>query len=549
MNAYTMDPRVEDTAAGAPPEPAAPVPREVELKLFVPAASIDHLWANPWLIAQAIGPLRVARLDNRYFDTPDRALAQRRMALRLRRSGRQWLQTLKVADADEGALSSRGEWEMPVAGPVLELRRLRDTPLSTIVPQRGLAARLAPVFTTSFRRESRLLRLKDGSVVEFAFDRGLIVSGRGRSRRTLPICEVEIEAKEGTPDLMKFAARLVRDVALVPLAASKAARGHRLAEGRALEPARADLPVPRGDDDVRMHLARVLGACNRALLANAHALLETVAGADAGIEFVHQARVAVRRMRSALRTFGSVVEPRRLDALDAELTALGTMLGGVRDWDVFATTTMKRLRDEVASDDEGKVALEAIRVATAAQRDDAHRRLIAALATGAFGATTIAVERMATRLTGKGGRRTTLAESAPDWLANQRERLIRLARRIAVLDNDARHGLRVEVKRLRYALDLLEGLYEPKAVAAFHDALADLQDRLGRLNDLVVAKHLLHALPESEASALARTRFDAWLHHHVRKQLPKVAAQSVAFELTPVPWLATPASSTVADPA
>ncbi len=265
------------------------------------------------------------------------------------------------------------------------------------------------------------------------------------------------------------------------------------------------------------------------------------AEADGGVAYVHQARVAVRRLRSALRTFGSVVERTRRDTLDRALSAVGTILGESRDWDVFATTTMQRLHDEVATDDVGTAAVESIRVAVDAQREAAHRRLVDSIATGTFGATTIAVERLAERLIARGGH-DTLADSAPAWLAKQRDRLVRLSRRIAVLDADARHGLRVEVKRLRYALDLLDGLYEPDATKRFHGALADLQDRLGRLNDVVVAGRLLQSLPASDAVGLVDARFAAWIDRHVRRQLPKVASLAVALELTASPWTASEAA-------
>lgn len=538
MQASTEDPDLDDAPAAV-----SAVPREIELKLFVPPSSVARLWMHPLVVQRAVAPLRVARLVNRYFDTPAHDLAARQMALRLRRAGRCWVQTLKSADAGEGALSTRGEWEMPVAGPALELARLRATPLAAVGSTHALAERLRPVFTTNFRRESQLLRMAGGAVVEFAFDVGTISAGRGRTRRSLPICEVEIEVKTAdasgaAPDLMKFAARLAEDLALIPLAASKAARGYRIAEGVALAPTKVDLPVPQAGDPPRLHLARVLAAGNRALLANVHGLFELAGeGADdAGLEFVHQARVAIRRMRSALLTFRPVAKGRRFDLLDRELRAIGRTFGHARDWDVFATTLLERVDAVVATDAPGKDAMAALRGAVVECRADARTMLMHALDAGPFGATTIAVERMVARLSAGRAGKGTLGAVAPDWLSAQRDRVVRRARRIAVLDTEERHGLRVEVKRLRYALDLLEGLYERTAVADLVDALADLQDKLGMLNDASVAAALLEALEAFPELALVRVRFDAWLARHVHKQLPKVAALSVAFELTPLPW-------------
>ncbi len=448
---------------------------------------------------------------------------------------------------------------MPVAGAALELAALTTTPLATVGSVRALGAKLQPVFTTNFRRESRMLKLDDGSDVEFVFDVGIVAAGRGKARRTLAIREVEIELKaQGGRDpeaaLMRFAARLARDLPLIPLAASKASRGYRLSDRSALLPAKVELPRARPDDRPEVFLADVLEACNRALLANVHALFEiadagpvhpatsneaAVASAiEADLEFVHQARVAVRRLRSALRTFAPVAKGRRIDALDDRLGEIGRLFGAARDWDVFVTTTRERLDDEVATDAEGRAALVDLEADATMRRIDAHRSLMAGLDAGLFGETAIAIDRLAARLRSVAADdATTLATRAPRWLSKQSDRIVERSRRIAVLDHGQRHGLRVEVKRLRYALDLLEGLYDEAAVKGYRDAVAGLQDRLGKLNDAVVAETLMQSLPAGDALALARSRFGAWLERHVPKQLPKVAALSVALELMPRPWV------------
>ncbi len=534
--------------------PSAAVPREVELKLAVPPSSVGRVWAQPLLVEHAIGPVRAARVDSRYFDTGDHALAANGIALRLRRVGRQWVQTLKTrGDADgrpAGALSTRGEWEMPVAGPALELARLRDTPLAGVASTRTLARRLAPVFATNFRRETRMCRLEDGSEVEVAFDVGTIVAGRGRARRTTAICELELETRRagrdvGSTALLRFAERLARDLPLIPLADSKAARGYRLARGDVVEPAKPALPDARGDAHPARHLAHVLAVCNDALLTNAHALLDRgaadAAAIDDRVEFVHQARVAIRRARSALRTFRPVAKGRRFDALDDALRDVGRVFGAARDQDVFASDTMARLREKIADDEEGRAAVDEIGAAMGARRIEAHRALFDLLDRGSFGATAIAVMRTVERLDATDDDRPSLGRLAPRWLDRQRARLVRPSRRIAVLDEHERHGLRIEVKRLRYALDLLQSLFAPEATRRFRDALADLQDKLGKLTDEAVARRLLSSLPDGAARDLVVARYADWFDRHLAKQLPKVAALSVAFELTPLPWSVAPA--------
>jgi len=527
-----MDPMADDEEEGV-------ASQEIEVKLFVPPASVERIGSHPLIAEHAIGPCKVARLHTRYVDTPARELAVHGMALRLRRRGRRWVQTLK-SDAGGGAVSVRGEWETAVAGPALELGRLRGSPLATLGSPRALAKRLQPVFTTDFRRESRMVRLPDGSTAEFAFDRGVVATGRGRARRTSPICEVEIELKErasaGAEEaLLRFAARLARDVPLIPLAATKAARGYQLADGIVAGPVKVALPPPAPGDDASAHLARVVDACNAAMLANAHALFESAASQPGGnaIEFVHQARVAMRRLRSALHTFRPIVSGRRIVALDDALRTIGQGFGDARDWDVLSTAS-ERLDAEVGRDDAGRAALADVRSMIHRRREAAHGALMRLLDEGSFGATAIATQRFAMRIAAWTS--VAIDGCAPRWLEKQRDRVVAQARRIAILDDAARHRLRVEVKRLRYALDLLQPLYDEKAAAAFGDALADLQNRLGRLNDAVVAQTLLRSLPPNPSLDLVLSRYEGWLAQHVRKQLPKIGALSVAFELTPQPW-------------
>lgn len=567
---HIMKPTPSSSAPDTPPTDRS-APREVELKLFVPPSSVARIWSHPSIETHAIGPMQVARIDNRYFDTPEQALAAAGMALRLRRIGRRWVQTLKAAHEGEGALSARSEWEMPVAGAALELARFSGTPLDALGAPGALGARLKPIFTTNFRRETRMLRLADGSEVEFAFDVGRIDAGRGTARRSLPICEVEIEVKQvgpdGPPDLLRFAARLADDVALIPLAASKAARGHRLAAGRPLEPSSVELPAAKADDTVATALAAVLARCNAALSGNVHALFEIAAAADvatrdaavapsderaawlsdpadhadrrvamdAAIDFVHQARVAVRRMRSAVQTLAPALGARRAKRLDGALRVVGRTFGTARDWDVLLTATAERLDAVIGTDDAGRAALVELRDAAQVARTDAHRALVRFLDAGPFGATVIAVERTVERLRrDAGGKPVDTRASA--WLSNQRQRVVRPARRIARLDDDERHGLRIEVKRLRYGLDLFEALYDTDAVDDYRDALAALQNKLGRMTDATAAATVMAALPQTPGVELARIRFDAWLQRSLRKQLPKVAALAVALELTPAPW-------------
>ena len=186
------------------------MPLERELKLAVPPRAAAT-------IARALAlPSRGRVLHSIYFDTPQLTLRRRRMALRVRRDGGRWLQTLK----GERSPGVRNEWETPLASPLLDLSRLPRL--------QGLAQGLRPIFETRFVRRARLLRRGEASI-EVALDRGYVRAGRRRAA----ISELELELKTGSMRALRREARIIAERYSLALSSeSKAARGYRLAAGR-----------------------------------------------------------------------------------------------------------------------------------------------------------------------------------------------------------------------------------------------------------------------------------------------------------------------------
>ena len=146
--------------------------REIELKLAVPAGAHDALVG--WLDAhaQAAGSVELA---NVYYDTPDQALAHNRAALRVRRHGDQWLQTLKTAAVSTAGLSARHEWEVPLQSDALSVEAFATNNATEAADYvRPHAAALAPLFRTDFTR--RLWHVAaDSGEIEIALDAGAIL--------------------------------------------------------------------------------------------------------------------------------------------------------------------------------------------------------------------------------------------------------------------------------------------------------------------------------------------------------------------------------------
>ncbi|MBE0402442.1 Adenylate cyclase [Halomonas citrativorans] len=195
-------------------------PIEVEIKLALAQANIEALKHHPLLDTKT--PL-IQTLANTYFDTPTHDLANARIAVRLRQVDGRVLQTVKTAGQGGGGLSSRQEWEWPVASAELD-----QAGLAALPPFKGelgeRLTQLAPKLRTDFTRYSWQLDWQ-GSQVELVLDEGEIESGDYRT----PICEVELELKNGDPQaLWSLAIALAEQVPLRPSDSSKASRGNAL---------------------------------------------------------------------------------------------------------------------------------------------------------------------------------------------------------------------------------------------------------------------------------------------------------------------------------
>ena len=195
---------------------------ETELKLSLSAPELPRLLAHPLLSPAG----EAQRLLNTYFDTPDLALQKRRMAVRERLAGDQWLLTVKTAGQSQNGLSRRQEWEGPTKPGALQFDTLvDDTALATDLM--ALRPALRALFCTDFERQRWVIE-HEGAQIEVALDLGRIhVPGTDLSE---PLLELELELLSGPEAALLALADVLRQtpqgpVTLVPNDASKAQRG------------------------------------------------------------------------------------------------------------------------------------------------------------------------------------------------------------------------------------------------------------------------------------------------------------------------------------
>ncbi|RDE18732.1 CYTH domain-containing protein [Motiliproteus coralliicola] len=199
------------------------MPSEIELKLIVPV-DLQQAFAQLPLLQQYSDSVRQDSLLNCYFDTPDQQLNRHRVALRIRRIGERFIQTLKTRGSSQAGLHQRQEWEWDVAGEQLELDKLPAEALPQDIPLQQLGA----AFNTDFQRTSWQLSYPyqgQTTKIELVLDQGQVIA----AGRHDPISEIELELKQGeTGALFELAEQLADQVPLRVSRISKAEKGYRL---------------------------------------------------------------------------------------------------------------------------------------------------------------------------------------------------------------------------------------------------------------------------------------------------------------------------------
>jgi triphosphatase len=263
---------------------------ETELKFQVPPASAAKLER-----AVATASAQTTRLQAVYAETADRRLAANQMALRLRKEGRLWVQTLK--GRGDGMLN-RLEHEVPLpmqrGTPVLDVQRHAGTAVGDKLIALLDGAPLRSLYTTDITRLHRVARFHEARI-EIAFDRGWLMAGEGLAKRKLAVHEIEFELKAGPPQLLAaFAMRWVAQHGLWWDCRTKSERGMRLALGVETVPA-----VPAG---ARLPI-RSFKAW-QAALANAlsHALPNAaeLASGLGSVAHTHELQASLGRLRHVL---------------------------------------------------------------------------------------------------------------------------------------------------------------------------------------------------------------------------------------------------------
>ncbi|MBQ1543131.1 inorganic triphosphatase [Caulobacter sp. CCUG 60055] len=452
--------------------------RETELKFLVDPGAAGALFD-----ALPPGTDKAARtLVSTYFDTDDQALRRAGFSLRLREG----VQTVKSLAPLEGVFG-RGEWEAPAAGDAPDPDFVAGTPAGAFLGE----AAPSPRFRIQVSRRVRLVE-RGGASIEAALDQGAVEAGAHGGG----LCELELELRSGpTAALFDLARDLARIAPMTLAFASKADRGFALLDGLAPAP-RAPAPAPVLTE--AMSAGAAFQAVGRAGLAALAANAESLR-VRPGPEGVHQARVAARRLRSALSLFRPVAGDAGRAAVADELKWLARELDAARNLDVFIGEVWAPQARRGVAAPEDRAGLAAFGRALLAAQTRAYVQVAEAVSSARFRALLLEAAAWlevgpwtAAAAPSAAERDAPAAVFAAQALTRRRDAVVRRGRDLAGLDAEARHRLRIAAKKLRYAAEDFAGLFpsHPKRRRRFVAAVKAVQDALGAANDLAFSAGL-----------------------------------------------------------
>lgn len=441
---------------------------EVELKLAITPAAVRRAARAPLFATSGSTHSHAAT----YYDTPEQALRAAGISMRVRREDHVLVQTVKVGGSAPTGLARRAEWTTALdhPAPVAD----RRTPVPGLLAESG--AELLPQFTVTVRRTAADVAFAQGGTAEIVLDEGR-VEANGRVER---FAEIEIELRRGEPAALFTLARQFDTIVPVRIGVmTKSDRGWRLlgplADSVKAEPVALAPAMP-----VRAAFAAIAASCLAQYRMNEDILLDRHS-----VSAVHQARIALRRLRAALRAFTPILPGPATAQFDRRLRSLAIALGTARDLDVMIART--------APGDLHERLVEAHAAAWLHLRRRIGARHTRALLLDFAEWLECGAWRTASAMLS-----TREAPLAP-FAARALDRLLRKVRRhgrhLADLNEEALHRLRKDAKKLRYCAEafapVFSGKHHDRRRRGFLAALEALQDDLGALNDLRVAREWL----------------------------------------------------------
>ncbi|GAB01949.1 MULTISPECIES: CYTH and CHAD domain-containing protein [Acinetobacter] len=466
---------------------------EIELKFQLPESKKKN-------VLQTLNKQKAQkiRLQAKYYDTADRLLAKNYVAIRLRQEGEHWVQTFKAASKNHlqrieediflGKCAEEPELD-------LSLYKHNQTVQSVLRDILGNnAPELILQFQTDVQRSFHVFEFEN-SKIEVCLDDGEIRTPTDQAK----ICEVEFELKQGSAqDLILFSKTWVEKYQLWLDVRSKAERGNLLAIGKKVSPAtKAKSLNLESNASAEQAIKQIIENTLNHILPNAAAIADGVAKAT----HVHQARVGLRRLRSALKHFSNwstQIDP----TWESQLAEIFQALGESRDFDAIKDAVIP-LVQQVSHFEFGLITNQPNNIA----QQFSHPK------------TTQLFLSLLNFVYSENEHKAKLSKQVAKSLSQLYAKILKDSAQFLDLPVEQQHRTRKRVKQLRYCIDFIAGLYPEKNIQPFLDKLEPIQEYLGFYNDLYVAEKIF------EQQAVGQSEF-LFALGWVKAQQPHVAKKA-----------------------
>ncbi|HET9112548.1 MAG TPA: CHAD domain-containing protein [Burkholderiales bacterium] len=497
---------------------------ETRLTLLIATECVARLRRHPLLKSQLRS--HTIKFTSIYYDTPDLSLKSKNTVLQLRKEGVRYRLSIRTECMESAGLHRCRKWEM------FQMRNVPDfSGLEQAVPNSMLAVsdfrfRLHSLFTA--RLVSKTIALDfGGNRIDYCFDQGELRSGDQFEE----ICEIGLELQSGnSAALFEFALELQKTIPLKLEQKSLAERGYDLFSGKTVAVATPAVAIAlHKKAGVSAACKEIVRGCLRQMQAN----VPGVAAGNADSEYLHQLRVASRRMRSSFNVFSDFFGKAVFSGFSSELEWLSGELGPARNWDIFMLETFPQVLKALPAER----SLPALRQAAESKRRVGLSRAVAAVTS----------QRYQTLLLKLGAALNDAAWPAPDAaspvsisdfakrILDQRYRNFRRrGKNFKTLPADKLHALRIAGKKLRYAAEFFAPIYRGRDARTYLEAMSILQDALGAVNDAVTTGLLLNefSVADAEASSLIK----GWIACRTGQHVAGLASQWKRFKSAPVFW-------------
>ncbi|MGB4467741.1 MAG: CHAD domain-containing protein [Azovibrio sp.] len=463
-------------------------------------------------LPSAVGQCQERQLD--YFDTPEAALSGRGLLLARVRCGWEWRMELQSSRPDAGLGWQAGLLAAGYCGPSgFDFDFVSDKELRLWLQKQ--TAQLQRLGSEVIREEWLRVDTAAGAA-GLRIERVEQQSGTGR-QSLVRLSFLPLENGDEAAFLLCRA--LLAAFVMQPAMLSPAARIQQA--GTPLKSYRAKPSLPAGQDGRRAFL-HIVRNCISHLCLN----LPGLAVSD-DPEFVHQARVAIRRLRSALKLFAPWLPQGFVTEFSARWRDMANGLGDCRNLDVFLAETLPLMERELGAED----WLARLKARAGRERQRARRVARGMLASPEARLLVLDFEWALEHLTFPDAM-PPLQKLARRRLVSRARQVTRLGESVRDLDPQARHELRIAFKKLRYALEFFVGLFGEKRSQRYLAGLVDLQEVLGHLNDLATAQTLMHRLLPPATARLP----EAWLAGRVGALVDTLPTAVGHFLAAEPPW-------------